>query len=559
MDKDFRADDPILDTQEMNRALARIAERSRLAVADFLDRQSRDTSLADFFDPLHVGDAFLQMTAQIMASPAQIVEAQMSLWSSYMQLWQHTARTMMGETEAPAASSEQWNRDELFDFVKQSYLLTARWIQALLRSNGALAKSDAQMVDFYTRQFAEAMTPAGFFAANPDVLEAVSASQGDNFIKGIDHILAELERGKRQLIGAATAERITTPSHVAFRNRSIELLRFSPTTAEVHEIPLLIVPPWNARHYLLDLAPSASLIKWAVDQGHTVFALTWVPPEGELAKRDFGDTLKEGPLAALDAIETITGQRRVNGLGFGLGGTLLAATLGMLAAQGQDRFATATYLGTLTDFSEVGEISVFIHEETMRVLDVKRAGKLKNEPAALSATVDLLRANDLIWSFVVDCALDQTTPLPIGLMRWNADSLNLATATQDYFLRAIYQRNLLAEPGGILLGGTPIDLGGITAPSYMLAGREDHVAPWKTAYAATRLFSGTVRFVLAPSGHAGSIVSPPGRSRGYWTNARRTKDPEAWLRGASRQSGSWWEDWSRWLAPLSGPLIKPGA
>jgi len=559
MDKHYRADDPILDAQEMNRALARIAERSRRAVADFLDRQSRDASLTNLFDPLHVGDAFLQMTAQILASPAQIVEAHMSLWSSYMQLWQHTARTMMGETEAPDTNSEQWNRDQLFDFLKQSYLLTARWIQALLRSNGALAKSDAQMVDFYTQQFAEAMTPAGFFAANPDVIEAVGASQGDNLVKGIDHILAELERGKKLLAGAASAERVATPSHVAFRNRSMELLRFAPTTADVHETPLLIVPPWNARHYLLDLAPSSSLIKWAVDQGHTVFALSWLPPEGDLAKRDFGDTIKEGPLAALDAIDTVTGQRRVNGLGFGLGGTLLAATLGMLAAQGQDRFASATYLGTLTDFSEVGEISVFTHEETMRVLDADRAGQPRNDPAALSATVDLLRANDLIWSFIVDCALDDTNPLPVGLLRWNADSLNLATATQDYFLRAIYQRNLLAEPGGILVGGTPVDLGGITAPSYLLAGREDHIAPWKTVFAATRLFSGSVRFVLAPSGHAGSIVSPPGRARGYWTNSRRIKDAEAWLRNASRQTGSWWEDWARWLAQLSGPKVKSGA
>ena len=555
MDKDFRADDPILDTQEMNRALARIAERSRRAVADFLDRQSRDTTLTDIVDPLHVGDAFLQMTAQILASPAQIVEAQMSLWSSYMQLWQHTARTMLGESETAATSSEQWNRDELFDFLKQSYLLTARWIQALLRSTGALAKSDAQMVDFYTRQFPEAMIPAGFFEANPDVLDAVIASQGDNLVRAIDHILDELDRGKNRLTGPAQPA-AAAPGKVAFRNRSIELLQFKPATAKVHEVPLLIVPPWNARHYLLDLGPGKSLIEWAVNQGHTVFALTWLPPEDDLARRDFGDTMKEGPLAALDAIETVTGQRRINGLGFGLGGTLLATTLGMLAAQGEDRFASATYLGTLTDFFEVGEISVFTHEETMRVLDVKRAGKLKSEPAALSATVDLLRANDLIWSFVVDCALDDTTPLPVDLLRWNADSLNLATATQDYFLRAIYQRNLLAEPGGIMLHGTPVDLGGVTAPAYVLAGREDHIAPWKTAYAATRLFSGPVRFVLAPSGHAGAIVSPPDRARGYWTNARRVKDPEAWLRNASRQTGSWWEDWTRWLAPLSGPMVK---
>jgi polyhydroxyalkanoate synthase len=569
MDKDSPADGPVIDSQEMNRALARIAERSRRAVADFLDRQSRDTTLANFFDPLHVGDAFLQMTAQILASPARLVEAQFSLWSNYLQLWQHTARTMLGDAPEASAAAEDWSQAELFDFIKQSYLLTARWIQSLLRAdkNGSapLGQADAQMVDFYTRQFIDAMTPAGFFAANPDVLEAVVASGGDSLVRGLDHLLAELERGKRRLAGAdeASPRRATSAGKSVFRNRSIELLQYAPSTGKVHKTPLLIVPPWNARHHLVDLEPTASLVKWAVERCHTVFILSWAPPEGDLAKRDFADTLQEGPLAALEAIERITGERRVNGLGFGLGGTLLAATLGTLAARGEDRFASATYLCALVDFFEAGELSVFTNEETIRVLDLKRTKKPQADSRTLSATVDLLRANDIIWSFVVDCLLDAATPLPFEALRWNSDSLSLATAMQDFYLRAIYQRNLLAEPGGISMQGTPIDLGGITAPSYVMAGREDRLSPWRTSFAATRLFSGPVTFVLAPSGHAGSIVNPPGeRSRGYWTNARRVKDPEAWLRNATRQSGSWWEDWARWLAPLSGPMVaarKPGA
>ena len=567
MDKDLRTDGPVLDSQEVTRALARIAERSRRAVADFLDRQSRDSALTELFDPLHIGDAFLQMTAQILASPAQIVEAQISLWSNYLQLWQHTARTMLGESERapPAAAAEPWNQAELFDFVKQSYLLTARWIQTLLRADAPiggrpLGKADAQMVDFYTRQFTEAMTPAGFFAANPDVLDAVIASEGDSLVTGLDHLLAELESGKRRLTGRAPTPEpepgiAATRGKVVFRNRSMELVQYAPSTANAHKVPLLIVPPWNARPTLLDLEPGNSLVKWAVEHCHTVFMLSWTPPEGELAGRDFADTLREGPLAALDAIEAATGERRVNGLGFGLGGTLLAATLGTLAGRGEDRFASATYLASLVDFFEVGEISVFINEETMRVLERKRTAKPPAAQSTLSATVDLLRANDIIWSFVVDCLLDAHTPLPYEMLRWNADSLSSATAVQEFYLHAIYQRNLLAEPGGILVHGTPIDLGGITAPSYVLAGREDHISPWRTAFAAMRLFSGPVRFVLAPSGHAGSIVSPPGRARGYWTNARRVKDPEAWLRHAGRQDGSWWEDWARWLAPLSGPMV----
>ncbi len=397
------------------------------------------------------------------------------------------------------------------------------------------------------------------------MLAAIVASGGDSLVKGLDHLLAELERGKRRLAGAdeASPRRAASPGKLVFRNRSIELLQYAPSTGKVHKTPLLIVPPWNARHHLVDLEPTASLVKWAVDHCHTVFVLSWAPPEGDLAKRDFADTLQEGPLAALDAITKITGEARVNGLGFGLGGTLLAATSGVLAARGEDRFASATYLGALVDFFEPGELSVYTHEETLRVLDLKRTKKPQADSRILSATVELLRANDIIWSFVVDCLLDAATPLPFEALRWNSDSLSLTTAMQDFYLRALYQRNLLAEPGGIVMHGTPIDLGGITAPAYVMAGREDRLSPWRTAFAATRLFSGPVKFVLAPSGHAGSIASPPGeRSRGYWTNARRVKDPEAWLRYATRQDGSWWEDWARWLAPLSGPMVaarKPEA
>jgi polyhydroxyalkanoate synthase len=402
------------------------------------------------------------------------------------------------------------------------------------------------------------MTPAGFFATNPEVLEAVTASQGDSLVKGLDHLLAELERGKTLLAGRDDSRRRRTASSgkSVFRNRSMELLLYSPTTDKVHKTPLLIVPPWNASHHLVDLEPTASLVKWAVEHRHTVFVLAWAPPEGELAQRDFGDTVRDGPLAALDAIEAITGESRVNGLGFGLGGTLLAASLGALTSRGEDRFTSATYLGALVDFFEMGELALFANEETLRVLDRQRASTPQTDSRTLSARIDLLYANDIIWSFVIDCLLDAKTPLPFEALRWNSDSLSLATEMQDFYLRTLYQRNLLAEPGGILLHGTPIDVGGITTPSYLMAGREDHISPWRTAFAATRLFNGPVRFVLAPSGHAGSIAYPPGpRARGYWTNARRLKDPEAWLRNATRQTGSWWEDWAAWLAPLSGPMV----
>ena len=529
------------ENRDMDRALARIAERSRRAVADFLDRQSRDANLSDVFDPLHIGDAFLQMTTQILTSPVRLVEAQMSLWSSYLNLWQQTARSMMGDPDGPVPGAERWDEAELFSFVKQSYLMATRWMHTLLLSGAGLDAGELRKLDLYSLQMVEAMNPADFFAANRDLLERTIEQEGDNLVKGLDRMLVEFDRIKESLsLRTVPPPPPGRPAEVVFANRSIEVRRFAPAVIEAHEVPLLIVPPWNAGHHLLDLAPSRSLIEWALEQGHSVFALSWLPPEGELAERDFAETLTEGPLAAVEAVSRLTGQKRVNGLGFGLGGTLLAAALGILASRGEDRFASATFLAAPIDFN------AYANRET--------------RPQPTRAALDLLRANDLIWSYVIDSFLDAANPLPFDLLR-DTDSLNLATAMQDFYVQGLYQRNLLAEPGGIILQGTPIDLSAVTAPAYVVAGREDHIVPWRSTFAATLLLSGPVRFVLSPSGHAGAIVNPPGpRARFFWSNGRRAKDAEFWLENATRQKGSWWEDWTAWLAPLSGAKkpIHPG-
>lgn len=529
------------ENRDMDRALARIAERSRRAVADFLDRQSRDASLSEFFDPLHIGDAFLQMTTQILTSPVRLVEAQMSLWSSYLNLWQQTARSMLGDPEDPIPGAERWDETELFGFIKQSYLMATRWMHTLLLSGGGLDQAEIRKLDLHSLQMVEAMKPADFFAANRDLLETTIEKEGDNLVKGLDRMLAEFDRIKESLsLRTVPPPPPGRPAEVVFANRSIEVLRFAPAAIEAHPVPMLIVPPWNARHHLLDLAPSRSLIEWALQQGHSVFALSWLPAEGELAGRDFADTLTEGPLAALDAVGGLTGQKRVNGLGFGLGGTLLAAALGILASRGEERFASATFLAAPIDFNAYGDSG--------------------NLPQPGKAALDLLRANDMIWSYVIDSFLDAANPLPFDLLR-DTETPSLATAMQDFYVRGLYQRNLLAEPGGIILHGTPIDLGAVTVPAYVLAGREDHIVPWRSTFAATRLFSGPVRFVLSPSGHAGAIVNPPGpHARFFWSNGRRARDAESWLENATRHKGSWWEDWTAWLAPLSGekaPIHPP--
>ena len=542
--------DSFAPSEALNQALATIAARSQRIVSEFLDRQSRDQNIAGFIDPLQIGDAFLQMTAQMLASPVTLVEAQISMWGDYMRLWQHTAQRLMGgPAEESREESALWRQKDIFDFIKQSYLMTARWIQALVRSVDGLDETTARQIDFYTRQFIDARDPASLFENNPDLLRATIDSQGENLVKGLDHLLGELERGKARLAGAARVAKSGEPEmaskhSVALRNEVIELLHYASTADRDYRTPMLMIPPWTHKPGLFDLRPSNSLVKWALEQGHQVFVLSW--REGD-AKRDLAEILKKGPLAALDEIGKITGSAKVNGVGFGLGGTLLAVTQGLLAARGEDRFASASYIASLLDFTDAGEISVFIAEEQLQRID---------QPPAREHVADLLRANDLIWSFVIDCFLGERAPFPFDLLNWNEDSLIAPAALQRFYLRDLYQQNLLAQPDGVIISRSAIDLGLITAPAYVVGMTEDHLAPWKSVFAGTGLLGGPVRFLQAGGGHLGGAINPPAlRRHFYWTPGRGGKDWASWLKNAHHHPGSWWEDWRDWLAKQSGPQI----
>ena len=559
----FKMPDPTL----LSRNMADIASRSQRIVMEFLKRQG--DARVPGFDPLSIGSAFLEMTARLMANPAKLVQAQMSFWQDYMLLWQNTARRMLGETPDPVVAPapgdrrfkhEDWHENEIFDFIKQSYLLSARYVQNVVKNVDGLDEKTAQKLDFYARQFVDALAPTNFLLTNPEVLRRTVETGGENLVRGLNNLLADLERGKGKLHIKMTdyeafkvGENIaTTPGAVIFQNDLIQLIQYSPTTEKVLKRPLLITPPWINKYYILDLRPKNSFVRWAVAQGHTVFMISWVNPDERLADKTFDNYMLEGPLAALEAIEQATGEREVNAIGYCLGGTLLACTLAHMAAKEDTRIRTATFFTTLVDFAEAGELTVFIDEEQLKALEESMQKRGYLDGSEMAATFNMLRANDLIWSFVVNNYLLGQEPFPFDLLYWNSDSTRMPAAMHSFYLRKMYQENRLSQPGGITLGGTPIDLGRIAVPSYILATREDHIAPWKACYKATQLYAGRKRFVLAASGHIAGVVNPPDAGKySHWVNTELPPDPDAWLAGATELAGSWWPDWQRWVAALS--------
>jgi polyhydroxyalkanoate synthase subunit PhaC len=571
------APDPAELSRQMGEHLAAIAEKSQHLVADFLSRQGAEDSVG-LANPMAIGAAFLEMSAHMMSDPARLAEAQASLWHDYMRLWQTTAeRFLGGEAEpvikAPAEDrrfrDKAWSDNALFDFIKQSYLLTARWLQGAVKNVEGLDEHTARKVDFYTRQFVDAMAPSNFALTNPEVLRATIESRGENLASGLKNLLDDLERGKGRLqisMTDSTAFRIgenvaASPGKVVYQNDLMQLIQYAPTTETVKRRPLLIIPPWINKFYILDLRPQNSFIRWAVGQGHTVFVISWVNPDNRLAKKTFEDYMGEGPLAALDAMEEATGERAANVIGYCLGGTLLAATLAYMAAKRDTRVKSATYFVTMVDFAEAGELSVFIDEEQLQALEQRMSKKGYLDARDMHTTFNMLRANDLIWSFVVNNYLLGKSPLPFDLLYWNADSTRMPAAMHSFYLRKMYQQNLLVKPGGFTLAGVPIDLRRIKTPAFLLSTREDHIAPWRSTYRATQIYSGPVKFVLSASGHIAGVVNPPGSKYGHYENDANPPTAEEWLAGATQHPGSWWPLWERWVAQYAGgevPARQPG-
>ena len=572
--QDIRLPDP----EVVRRTMTDIAERSQRIMLGWLKRQSAEQPEArGSADPFNIGAAFIEMTTRLMSNPARLMQAQMGLWQDYMALWQNTTRRIMGMESAPVIQADPrdrrfkdgaWQDNEIFDFIKQSYLLSARFVQEVVKDVDGMDPKVAQKIDFYSRQFVDALSPSNFVLTNPEVLRKTVETGGENLLKGLTNLLADLERGRGKLrIRMTDTEAFklgdniaTTPGKVVWQTPLMQLIQYAPTTETVLKRPLLIVPPWINKFYILDLRAKNSFVRWAVSQGHTVFVVSWVNPDEELAAKDFGDYMQEGILAALDAIEATTGEKSINAIGYCLGGTLLACTLAWMAVKKDRRIKSATYLVTLLDFAEAGELGVFIDEHQIQAIEDKMSKRGYLEGSEMAQTFNMLRANDLIWSFVVNNYLLGNEAFPFDLLYWNSDSTRMPAAMHSFYLRNMYQRNLLKDPGGITLKGVPIDLSLVNVPTYMLAAREDHITPWKSTYRGLQYMKGTKRFVLAASGHiAGVVNSPDSGKYSHWVATSTPADPDVWEAAATEMSGSWWPDWQRWVSRLSAETVPARA
>ena len=540
---------------------------------------SPQEALSSMLDPFNAMDSFVEGARQLAGNPEKLVKANLDLWQQHLDLWEHAAKKMLGAETKPVAKPErgdrrfkssEWDDNPVFDIIRQSYLITSRWLTKTMADIDNLSEEDARKVDFHTKQIADALSPSNFMLTNPDVIKETVESGGQNLIRGLNNLKRDLEAGDGQLkimmtdpsayeVGKNIA---TAPGKVVYQNEIMQLLQYQPTTETVYRRPLLIFPPWINKFYILDLQPENSFVRWAVDQGYTVFVVSWANPGSEQAGKTMTDYLKEGILEALDAVEKATGEREVTTIGYCIGGTLTGAALAYMAETGDDRIKANTFFAAQMDFSEAGDLKVFIDEKQLDSLDDKMAELGYLDGNAMYSAFNLLRANDLIWSFYVNNYLLGKDPLQFDLLYWNSDTTRMPRELHMFYLREMYLKNNLAKPGGIELGGVPIDLGKVQTPIYLQAAKEDHIAPYESVFKAVNLFGGPVRFMLAGSGHIAGVINAPAANKyNYWMNEEQPKDIEAWVAGATSHPGSWWPDWDRWLADYSGeqvPARVPG-
>ena len=571
-------DSPAAHAAESDTAdrLAAIAAQSQRIAARLLSGQGAAGAGANA-DPLNLSAALGAMARSLAADPTPLIDAQMTWWDGYLKLWEQGAQRLRGESpDEPVAAPEPddrrfrdpaWSENWVFDHLKQSYLLTAACVQSAVGNLRGLEEQDAAKLAFYTRQFVDAMAPTNFLATNPAALKETVETRGENLMKGMRNVLDDLERNDGRFAPRMSDEShftlgetiATTPGKVVFQNDLMQLIQYAPGTETVFRRPLLIVPPWINKYYVLDLRPKNSFVRWALAKGYTVFMISWVNPDERLAAKTFEDYMLEGPLAALDAIEHATGEREVAAIGYCLGGTLTAATLACLAARDEKRIRSATFFASLVDFAEPGDLGVFIDDAQIESLEATMAEKGYLDGRHMATTFSMLRANDLIWSFVVNNYLMGREPLPFDLLFWNSDSTRMPAAMHSYYLHKMYRENLLAQAGGLSLDGVPIDLGRIEIPTYIVATREDHIAPWRSCFAACGLYRGQRRFVLGASGHIAGIINPPEAGKyGYWTGpVLKSQDADAWLAAAEHREGSWWSDWHTWQSRRAGGKKVP--
>jgi len=570
-----------VDVEAFSRNLARLVEEGGRALAAYLKprEQGRNADGTAADEVAEVVKTLGQVAEYWLADPQRTVELQTRLGKAYLDLWGAAAKRLAGEpappVAAPAANDKrfadpEWASNQFFDFLRQVYLLTTDWANKLVSDAAGLDPHTKQKADFYVRQITNALSPSNFVLTNPELLRETLTSNAENLVRGMHMLAEDIAAGGGHLkirqsdasmfeVGRNLA---TTPGKVIFQNDLMQLIQYAPTTEKVRKRPLLIVPPWINKFYVLDLTPEKSFIKWCVDQGLTVFCISWVNPDARLAQKTFEDYVREGPLAALDVIKEATGEDKVHAAGYCVGGTMLTVALAAMAAWHDERIMSATLFASQIDFTNAGDLKVFIDEEQIKAIEQRMAERGYLDGGSMATVFNMLRSNDLVWPYFINNYLKGKAPFPFDLLYWNSDSTRLPAANHSFYMRNCYLDNKLAR-GEMMLGNTPIDVHSIKIPIYNLATREDHIAPAKSVMLASKFFGGKVRFVVTGSGHIAGVVNPPDKKKyQYWTGSRpRSANVEAWLAKAKEHPGSWWPDWSAWIKqqdPAVVPARIPG-
>lgn len=560
--------------------IAQMVEEAGKAMAAYVEPQEgadRQTALSEEIS--EVVKTLGQVSEYWMADPARSMEAQTRLWAGYMNVWNSTLRRMGGETVEPAAEpqkgdkrfqDDEWNDNQFFDFMKQVYLVTSEWADEMVTKAEGLDDHTKHKAEFYTKQIANALSPSNFVLTNPMLLRETIHADGENLARGMRMLAEDIQAGGGDLkirqsdptkfqVGKNVA---VTPGKVVLQNDVCQLIQYQAATEKVLKRPLLIVPPWINKFYILDLAPGKSLIEWLVAQGHTVFVISWVNPDERHSDKSFPEYIHEGIFESLGVIKKTTGEDKVNAIGYCVGGTLLSVALALMAANDDDRIATATLFTTQVDFAHAGDLKVFVDDEQIRILEDKMSAKGYLEGRKMASAFNFLRSNDLVWPYVINNYLRGKEPFPFDLLYWNSDSTRMPAKNHSYYLRNCYLENNLTG-GRMEIDGKALDLSKVTTPIYNLATREDHIAPAVSVFTGSQYFGGEVTFVLTGSGHIAGVVNPPIKNKyQYWVGGPPKGDFDTWLTRSKETPGSWWPHWDGWIREHDDTLVKarkPGA
>ncbi len=568
----FLSSEQRANLEKLSTNLARAAFTAQGAIAEAALRQAESPAALNS-DPFHVAPALTQVMSGLAAQPDRVMRAQADLFSRYLDLWQSTARRMAGEETKPVVEPSKgdkrfndpdWGANPMFDVMKQSYLLTSNWLNDLVADVEGVDPIEKRRVEFFTRMLTDAISPSNFLMSNPVALKQAMESKGESLLQGMENFAADLQRGGGQLAISQTdmekfkvGENVATaPGKVVYQNDILQLLQFDPTTDEVHEIPLLIFTPWINKFYIIDLRPDNSMVRWLTSQGFTVFVTSWVNPTEALAAKTFEDYLKEGIYDASAQAMKQAGTDRVNAVGYCIGGTLLSCALAHMAAKGDKRINSATFFAAQQDFTEAGDLKLFVDDAWLTDIEKQMdnaGGFLPSK--SMADTFNMLRGNDLIWSFFVNNYLMGKEPKPFDLLFWNSDQTRMPKSLHLFYLRHFYKDNELGL-GKLVLDGETLDLGKVKTPIYVQSSRDDHIAPLRSVFRGARLFGGPTTFTMAGSGHiAGVINHPDAKKYQHWTNPALPATIEAWQAGSVEHPGSWWPHWAAWLAERSGGMV----